>query len=389
MIFSCACSQIFFTLLAFKETMAFNTKGKIFCAIFLIVIILCFSIFSCWYLMRHFAVYNRETRRHVGGQPQRSTATSGQVPTYQNHHKVPGIENKRKLVRILTEKLWSHCADNFNGTSKNELSTRFVASSLSTLFLVGMKDQFYQFHPKKVQIFNASNAKFYYSEYIASLLSSYALTKDTNFENLAFEAVYQNRNFYEFSSNTLEYWYLFKITNDSRFSQEVERHLSSSSLNSSKISEDTIQFLSTLIKLYALTNRTNELSIQLYKRTLDQLENSGAFLRTEQNQTFFKDGPDYMNSSSCLLGAILSQGGELMLTSLQQTGKQLGNERAIQERARINRHWQLAEQITQTCAQLSQRYSGLLPERIYFNDNENQNQDNSNFKIRFLLKLKK
>ena len=114
----------------------------------------------------------------------------------------------------------------------------------------------------------------------------------------------------------------------------------------------------------------------MYAEAIDAIDKAGMFVRNglpfvadynTQTQTFSK----YMRDDACYLGAMLSRGAQA-LTQQLAANQSLGREARQAELARIERHWALARNLTETCRQVaSGTKTGLMPSKFEFTDKKN------------------
>lgn len=302
-----------------------------------------------------------------------------------------------------------------------------IVSSMSTLWVMDMNEQF---NSGKVwirdnlnfsRIIQHINVQHTVTQFIGSLLSTYALTGDDLFLQKAIEIAivlrpaYESNNkglpfgklvpktealsdtiptLSELGGQNLEYTYLADITSDKQYRNRVEKvqeflrsiekpnHLYMKRIyietgewftDISTLAKSGGNFYSNLIKSYIQSNLTNENVLNDYKESIDAMERIGMFAISKSGLHYarnFHSGEgkfdDYMNYDSCYLGAMLGQGATVMEKAKNRI---LNAKVAKSEMERIERHWNLAEQLTDTCYQASVRSpTGLPPHHFYFKD---------------------
>ena len=137
--------------------------------------------------------------------------------------------------------------------------------------------------------------------------------------------------------------------------------------------QSTSAFYTGLLKSYIQSAGSETTSLELYKSAIDAAEKAALFTTSSQTGlTYARDlnianqsYSDYTEFSGAYLGGMLALGAQTMDREVKKIRSAI--KRQV-ERDRINRHQQLAGELTETYYQASRKApTGLAPFRIYFN----------------------
>lgn len=153
----------------------------------------------------------------------------------------------------------------------------------------------------------------------------------------------------------------------STFYQQASPPLMQSQFNNVSLFAQADQFYQILVKSRMQSPIREQASFETYLRMMDAAERVGMFHRTKTGWVYARDYDlksgqhgEYMHSSGCYLGAMLTLGAKVMRSTSSTVN-------ARKQDQLIHRHESLAEELTETChAAANHTRTGLPVERIYF-----------------------